>query len=181
MKKILFVILLLSGLTTQAQKIIQLDDLSVSDTLLNDKAIIYGNFIQRLKFSSGGFPQDIRLKDTLTKNIYAFRVKPTFKSAKENLFCYYLPPGTYQLLNYWYTESKWYGGKVFTEGILSTANKPLFVTVKPNKIYYLGDWHFETTNHFFVDQKATCDSLLKKRNVALKLETALTTLPTDSL
>lgn len=44
---------------------------------IND-AIIYGNFIQRLGFTSGGFPQDIRLENVDTKEIYRFRVKPTF-------------------------------------------------------------------------------------------------------
>ncbi len=86
------------------------------------KAVIYGNFIQRLGFSSGGFSQDIRLLNLNTNEIVALRVKPTFKSAKENPFCYNIDPGEYAIDNYYWTQSKWYGGTMNTEPILKNKD-----------------------------------------------------------
>ena len=70
----------------KGQNFTSLDEVSGGDTIKNGKAIIYGNFIQRLGFSSGGFPQDIRLINLDTKEVQTFRVKPIFNSSKENTF-----------------------------------------------------------------------------------------------
>jgi hypothetical protein len=117
MKYLTTVILFLTAIIGYAQNIIKLDELGSRDTIPKGKAVFYGKFIQRLGFSSGGFPQDIRLINLDTKEIFAFRVKPTFKSAKENNFCCVIKAGNYAILNYWWTQSKWYGGKIFTEPI----------------------------------------------------------------
>lgn len=109
--------LIFATFIVNGQTLKQLNPVSKQDPASKQKAIIYGNFIQRLGFSSGGFAQDIRIMNVETKEIFPFRVKPTFKSAKENIFCFYLEPGNYVILNYLYTQSKWYGGKIFTEHI----------------------------------------------------------------
>src|SRR5690606_3374808 len=139
-----------------------LEEVSSGDTINNGKGIIYGNFIQRLGFSSGGFPQDIRLINLDTKEVLTFRVKPTFKSSKENTFVYYIKPGNYAILNYWWTQSKWYGGKMFTEpifknidatdnfenkissGQINIDNLEQFTfSISENSLNYLGTWHFD--------------------------------------
>ena len=86
MKKYLATLLILVSLTTNGQITITLKEVLSKDTVRSGQGIIYGLFIQRLGFSSGGFPQDIRIINLDTKEIFSFRVKPTFKSAKENIF-----------------------------------------------------------------------------------------------
>ena len=156
----------------------------------------YGNFIQRLGFSSGGFPQDIRLINTETKEIFTFRVKPTYKSAKENTFCYILKPGKYAIYNYWWTQSKWYGGKTFTEPIFKNIDntnnlqakinsgeikdKDLLqytFTVGENSINYLGTWHFDKGLVSFTDDKQNFDIKIAGRFKKLDLSKAETVLP----
>lgn len=128
------------------------------------QTIIYGNFIQRLGFSSGGFPQDIILRNIETKEYFKFRVKPTYKSGKDNSFCFYIKPGTYQIISYVWTQSKWYGGMMYGEPIFKgiDANEYIEknVTISPdlyenaslryaftlgeNSLCYLGTWNFDS-------------------------------------
>src|SRR5690606_6049788 len=122
MKHSLTIILIFLTMFAKGQNFTTLEEVSSGDTINNGKGIIYGNFIQRLGFSSGGFPQDIRLINLDTKEVLTFRVKPTFKSSKENTFVYYIKPGNYAILNYWWTQSKWYGGKMFTEPIFKNID-----------------------------------------------------------
>lgn len=163
---------------------------------LAGRAIIYGNFIQRLGFSSGGFPQDIRLMNLDTKHIVSFRVKAAMKSAKENTFVYYIEPGRYAILNYWWTQSKWYGGKTFTEpiyknvdvtdgfvekinsGLIKTDTLQHFTFTLPDKgMYYMGTWHFDRGLVTFNDDKETFDQLLQKEYRQLDCTKAVTVLP----
>lgn len=109
-KNLLFIISLFFSLSVYSQSMKSLNIISANDTVPEGQAVIYGNFIQRLGFSSGGFPQDIRIINLESNEISTFRVKPIFKTAKENSFCYLIEPGEYAILNYWWTESKWYGG-----------------------------------------------------------------------
>ena len=130
MKKILLLLIsIFLSFSVYSQSIKSLNSVSTNETISGDNAIIYGTFIQRLGFSSGGFPQDIRIMNVETKEVFSFRVKPTFKSAKENDFIYFLAPGKYIILNYWWTQSKWYGGTMFTEPIY----KDIDATVKQEK------------------------------------------------
>lgn len=76
-----------------------------------------------------------------------------------NSFCDHIKPGKYYILNYWWTQSKWYGGKMYAEpifkGIDATenfnerVNSGELVTeklvryefvIEPNVVYYLGTW-----------------------------------------
>lgn len=99
------------------QKPVPLDPVFDNESVQPGKAVIYGRFIQRLGFSSGGFAQDIFLRERASGKIYSMRVKGTFKSKKENTFCFHLPAGEYELLTYFWTQSKWYGGVAHMEPI----------------------------------------------------------------
>ncbi len=188
--------LILSTVFVKAQDIKTLRELSSNDSIPTGKAVIYGNFIQRLGFTSGGFPQDMRIANVNTKEVFAFRVKPTFKSAKENLFCYILEPGTYVILNYYWTQSKWYGGKMFVEpifkGIDATTNleekiksnqiNPNDLTrfsfvIEPTGLHYLGTWHFDTGLVSFTDDKTQLDTLIRDKYKRIDVSKARVVLP----
>jgi hypothetical protein len=179
-----------------AQELKSLNEVRREDSLNNGQTIIYGNFIQRLGFTSGGFPQDIRLIDINTNEVVSFRVKPTFKSAKENAFIYFIKPGNYAILNYWWTQSKWYGGKMFTEQIFKNVDasegldekikageinlnelKKFTFTIQPNSINYLGTWHFDKGLVSFTDDKTKHDNLVKTKYTNLDFTIAKTVLP----
>ncbi len=176
----------------QAQRIQTLEEFGEKEVIPAGYAVVYGNFIQRLGFSSGGFPQDIRLLNLETKEILAFRVKPTFKSAKENTFIYIIKPGTYAILNYWWTQSKWYGGKMFTEPIFKGIDatnetvlkqktreelKPFVFSLSENTLNYLGTWHFNTGLVSFTDDKSGLDADIKDSYPKLDFTAASTILP----
>lgn len=179
MKHLLALFLFSISLQAFSQNIISLEPVKGNETIISGESIICGNFIQRLGFSSGGFPQDIRIVNVETNEIYAFRVKPTYKSAKENTFCSHIKPGKYYILNYWWTQSKWYGGKMYAEpiykGIDATdrfnekVNSGELLIEKlerfnfeilSNTINYLGTWHFDKGLVSFTNDKETTDSLL---------------------
>ena len=112
MRNLLIAILLFVSFCAAGQPGRRLDKLGDNEMIPAGQAAFYGDFIQRLKkFKSGGYPQDIRIINIETNEVFIFRVKSTFKTSKENPFCYLIEPGTYAILNYWWTESKWYGGK----------------------------------------------------------------------
>lgn len=180
----------------KGQNLKTLEELSSGDTIQTGQAIIYGNFIQRLGFNSGGFPQDIRLINIDTKEVMAFRVKPTFKSAKENTFIYFIEPGNYAVLNYWWTQSKWYGGKMFTEPIFKDLDatddleqksksgkikteelKQFTFTIADNSLNYLGTWHFDKELVSFTDDKTQFDNVIKTKYKKLDFSTAKINLP----
>jgi len=197
MKYLIAVLLGITILSANGQTFIQLEKVGSNDKLIENEAIIYGNFIQRLGFSSGGFPQDIRIQNVETKVIYRFRVKPTYKSRKENPFIFHIPPGKYKILVYWWTKSQWYGGKMFTETIFkgidtSTKNfkkkwesgkinendlEQYEFTIKKNTINYLGTWHFDTGLVSFSDNKVQFDKEIMESFNNLNFNKAVTNLP----
>ena len=142
------------------EKKYKLKFVSRAETSQTNKTIIYGSFIQRLGFTSGGFRQEVWIIDTLTKEKFKLNVKPSYGTRKQYAFCNHIKPGTYAILNYYYKESKWYGALITTEPIIKpiktdAKNIPIFdsannfwklyyiFTVLPNKINYIGNWHFE--------------------------------------
>lgn len=196
MKYLVTIILIFISTFSKGQNIMTLAELGNNESIPSGYAVIYGNFIQRLGFSSGGFPQDIRLINIETKEVLTFRVKPTFKSAKENTFCYVIKPGTYAILNYCWTQSKWYGGKMYTEpifkGIDATDNLEQKLksgqikqeelvqfkfTIVENSLNYLGTWHFDKGLVSFSDDKIPFDSTLKDVYNKLDFSTAKIMLP----
>jgi hypothetical protein len=142
-------------------------------------AVIYGNFIQRLGLSSGGFAQEIKIFNPVTNEMFSLQVKPTFKSAKENTFCFIIKPGTYKIINYMYVESKVYGGKIFNEPVFKTKeliesnenlNKDIneekykarySFTIAENEVYYVGTWNFDDEIPLFSDDKVEFDEIIK--------------------
>ena len=196
MKYLTTAILIFLTMFSQGQNFKILDEVKHDDAITNGQAIIYGNFIQRLGFSSGGFPQDIRLINTDTKEVVVFRVKPTFKSARENTFIYFIKPGNYAILNYWWTQSKWYGGKMFTEPIYKDVDttgefeqkiksgkikpdelKQFAFTITENSLNYLGTWHFDKELVSFTDDKTHFNILMKDKYKNLDFSTAKIVLP----
>lgn len=196
MKYLATMLLIFSALLVNGQKFKWLNKLSYNSTIEPGKAIIYGNFIQRLGFSSGGFAQDIQIINLDTEERFYFTVKPALKSAKENTFIYFITPGNYIILNYLWTQSKWYGGKIFTEpiykGIASTADlgekiksgqfskdelKQFTFSVADNSLTYLGTWHFDNEIVEFKDKKLDLDRPLSKRFKKLNFSQAVIELP----
>jgi len=197
MKKILLLLIsIFLSFSVYSQSIKSLNSVSANETISGDNAIIYGTFIQRLGFSSGGFPQDIRIMNVETKEVFSFRVKPTFKSAKENDFIYFLAPGKYIILNYWWTQSKWYGGTMFTEPIYKDIDATVkleekiksgelqeedFVqfsfTISENTINYLGTWHFDKGLVSFTDEKTKLDKKISDKFKKNDFSTGKTVIP----
>jgi len=196
MKYIATTISIFLAMFATGQNFKTLGEVGSGDTISTGQAIIYGNFIQRLGFSSGGFPQDIRIINLDTKEVTTFRVKPTFKSAKENTFIYFIKPGNYAILNYWWAQSKWYGGKMFTEPIFkgTDATGDLEKKIKSgqtnqdelvqftfdiieNSLNYLGTWHFDKGLVSFTDDKIQFDNLVKSKYKKLDFSLAKTVLP----
>ena len=196
MKYLTVGILLVLTQFTMAQRIKNLEKVSTLYPMEPNESIIYGTFIQRLGFSSGGFPQDIRLMNIDTKEIVAFRVKPTFKSAKQNPFIFHIPPGNYIILNYWWTKSTWYGGQEYTEPIYKAIDStddleekiksgeilaenliPFTFTIQENTLHYLGTWHFNQGIVSFTEDKKSCDLDFSKKYPKLDFSEAKLTLP----
>lgn len=196
MKYFAITLLIFLALSVNGQKLKWLNKLSYNSTIEPGKAIMYGNFIQRLGFSSGGFAQELQIINLDTEELYSFTVKPALKSAKENTFIYFIKPGNYAILNYLWTQSKWYGGKIFTEpiykGIASTADldekiksgqiskdelKQFTFSVTENSLTYLGTWHFDKEIVKFKDKKLDLDTPLSKRFKKLNFSQAIIELP----
>lgn len=146
------------------QDIFTLEKVPNGAKIKQGQIIIYGNFIQRLGFSSGGFPQDIIVQNVDTKAYLKFRVKPSYKSRKDNTFCYYINPGTYRIISYLWSQSKWYGGMMYGEPIFKGIDVAGYIekkvaipseiiendslrytfTIGENSLYYLGTWNFDS-------------------------------------
>lgn len=196
MKHLATVFFVFFSIIINGQNASTLNEIYRDDIVPAEGAIIYGNFIQRLGFSSGGFPQDIKLINLETNEIFIFRVKPTFKSAKENTFIYFIKPGKYAIHEYLWTKSTWYGGKFFTEPIFKnfdtttyfeqkTKSEPInqnkleqfTFEITKNSLNYLGTWHFNKGLVSFTDDKIQFDKLLESHYKKLDFLKAITTIP----
>lgn len=192
---LLVLVFMLTATVVQGQKLIHLKPVAGSDFLKDGHSVIYGNFVQRLGFSSGGFPQDVRLYNLDTQEYFAMRVEPIFKSARENRFCYFIKPGRYAIVSYHWTQSKWYGGKMFAEPIYKNLEasktealrrdgkitrddmKLYCFQVLPASIHYAGTWHFDKELVSFSDDKANVDQNMGAKYKKLDLIAAKSTLP----
>lgn len=197
MKYLLIVFFGITFLSANSQELIPLEKVENNDILIENQAIIYGSFIQRLGFSSGGFPQDIRIQNIENQEFYKFRVKPTYKSKKENPFIFHIPSGTYRILVYWWTKSKWYGGEMFNEPIYKGIDLSLKknkkkretgeikdieleyfeFTIKENTINYLGTWHFNTGLVSFSNEKLQFDKEIADEYENINFENAIISIP----
>ncbi|UKT65920.1 hypothetical protein [Pedobacter mucosus] len=196
MKYLTSIALILVTLFSYGQNFKTLEVFRNNDTIPSGKAIFYGSFIQRLGFTSGGFPQDIRLINTDTKEVFTFRVKPAYKSTKENNFFYVIKPGNYAILHYWWTQSKWYGSKFFTEPIFKGIDSKddliaklksgkikesdlirYSFTITENSLNYLGTWHFDSGLVSFTNDKKDMDNKVMEKYRNINLSTATINLP----
>lgn len=186
-----FLVAILCYLPSQGQRVIRLESFNSKNV---NKSVIYGEFVQRLGFSSGGFPQDVQIINIETNQIYTFRVKSTFKSSKENSFSYLIEPGSYAIYNYIWVKSKWYGGELYKEPIYANAdinqlrdgkdsdtdlnigNRYIF-TIKENTINYLGTWDFSKEVVSFRNEKERFDAKILKRFKTLDVKNANVLIP----
>lgn len=171
-------------------------ELELKDSIPKGHAVVYGNFIQRFGFSSGGLAQDIYLYNIDRKTFYAFRAKPALKSKKEHPFCLVLKPGTYVIYTYKWARSTWYGSQSFNEpiykGIDATdrLNKklksgeisksdliPFSFTVTENGLFYVGTWNFGNGLVSFSDDKQQLDAKMIKDYKNLEFSNAKISLP----
>lgn len=193
---ILNILFLSIVLFAEGQETSTLKELKKNDRISVDQAIIYGSFVQRLGANSIGFPQDIRIVNITTTEVFSFRVKPTLKSGKENTFCFFAKPGTYMILDYWWTDNKWYGGnsiiepvykgidatdslreKIDTNRINQRDLKRFTFTITNNSLNYLGTWHFDTGMIYFSNEKIQLDEKLKRKYKQLDFTKAKSVIP----
>ncbi|NRF37550.1 hypothetical protein [Pedobacter foliorum] len=147
----------------KAQKTIRLDDVDQKDTINTERAVIYGTFVQRLNaMTSGGLNQEIYLRDTATQELYVFRAKPLFKSAKQHNFIFFIKPGTYAIVEYMYQKSTWYGFKQFEQQIRKPEGSLYLFTLAPGSINELGTWHFEKEKVSFENTAEAVNEKLKQ-------------------
>lgn len=196
MKGFITAALILTALITYAQGIQPLNRVESTADIKPQEAIIYGSFLQRLTFWQNGYGQNIRIRNIKTKELFLFEVKPSLKTRKENTFCFYIPPGTYEVLSYYYSKAKWYG----TQGNLSPVFKNMdfevnlknkvdsglikvedlhriVFTVESGVITYLGKWHFDAGPVSFSDDKATLDKKIQQDFYFLRFDKAVTVIP----
>ncbi len=145
-------------------------------TIRNGRAYIYGQFIQRLGFSSGGFSQYIKLYNLDDKHFYYINVKPSLRSKKLNRFHNSVPAGKYIVYSYEWTKSKWYGGLRTTEGVYKNATakelderqksgitimeselERFILNIESGKVNYLGTWNFTDDKPVFTNEKQVAD------------------------
>lgn len=179
--------LALISLSTHAPKAANLRKVETFDVKKPHQSIIYGYFIQRLGFSSGGFPQYITVQNTDSQVVYRFRVKDTFKSAKKSIFCYYILPGDYVILAYEWAQSKWYGGKLFTEPVykndvtgttMQASPEMLFkFRVEPGVITYVGTWNFGEPKAVFTDDNEISSAAAQKNYKKMDFSNAQLSIP----
>ena len=153
-----------------------------------DRGLVYGSCIQRLGFESGGLGQYVRLVNLTTGKPVRIKVKPPFRSRKQNAFCFALPPGRYALYKYEFTASKWYGGQLHEENLRKTtspaptggrlsATRYLF-TVTAGQLHYLGTWNLEQENApVFLNEKTQLDAQLLPVFKNLSFDAAVLALP----
>lgn len=168
----------------------------VKNATEND-GIIYGEFIQRLGFSSGGYKQHIKLLNLEDSLIYIVIVKKTYKSARRNKFHVSLPPGKYAIIEYFWIQSKWYGGMlhrehIYKNGTMSDVVKKLTsgeakklnlewytFSVESKKANYVGIWNFKDTRPVFINEKEITDTQMKYKHFmhGLDLNQAAVSIP----
>ncbi|MCB2408252.1 energy transducer TonB [Hymenobacter lucidus] len=147
-----------------------------SKALPADKGVIYGSFVQRLGFSSGGLGQYVRLHNLTTHKVVRILVKPVMRSRPENEFCVALPPGRYALYQYEYN----YG----FEQVRKLRNSPpladtryIFV-VQPGQLHYVGTWDLsQPMQPRFSSHKPELDQRIGAEYPALPLAEAVEALP----
>lgn len=197
MKTVLLITFIVLGFILKGQEFKVLEKVPKNKKAADKEAIVYGDFIQRLGFSSGGFPQDVYLKNLNSEKYYRFRAKPTYKSRKDNSFCFYIPTGRYIIYSYFWTQSKWYGGawhgepifkdidlskykvgeRLIDEEYLDNDSVRFIFEVKDNSINYLGTWHFDDINVYFTNDKDSFDIEIKSQYKKLDFEKANVSIP----
>jgi len=182
MKKFILLIWLISLMfACQAQNARFLKNVGDKESRDYKSAMIYGIFVQRLGFKSGGLPQFVKIYNIDQNKEYRLKVKDAFTSRKNTLFCAELPLGNYELRSYIYEKSKWYGGIIYEEQLYKNVDcsdsvkykaavdsiglssfKRFTFTISEVLAYYAGQWDFGTGIVSFLSDKPTADEKLKR-------------------
>ena len=153
-----------------------------------NRDLAYSSCIQRLGFESGDLGQYVRLVNLTTGKPVRIKVKPPFRTRKQNVLCFALLPGRCALYKY---DSPPAGGKTAkctrkicakppspeaADGRLS-ATRYLF-TVAAGQLHYLGTWNLEQKNApVFLNEKAQLDAQLLPLFKNLSFDAAMISLP----
>lgn len=145
-----------------------------------NEAAIYGVFVQRLGFSSGGTPQTLFIRNIETKEVVRVTVKPTWASKQKNSFSAKMKPGTYELTHYHFPEGYTQNWKniyscstreeciKINERIKNNDTTDLVrykFTVESNKINCIGVLDFSQAIPVFRNNEDEIASILKEDNV----------------
>ncbi|WP_460680563.1 hypothetical protein [Mucilaginibacter koreensis] len=194
---IIFCFIAFCTINVYSQNITELESAGTGAKLQADEAIIYGNFVQKLSYWKSGYQQYIFIRNLDTHAIYCFQVKSKLGGAKMRLFCYHIPLGNYEILNYYYSKATWYGN---TQGFNSPVFKNIDIDVNVknkldsglikredlhrftfsaagNTLVYLGTWHFDTGIISFTNNKAEADQKLQPEYTYLIFKEALINIP----
>lgn len=197
MKYLLTAFLLFNSIYSFSQKITELTYTDPGETTKSQYAIIYGNFLPRLRSSSRcGAQQFIKIRNVDTQELFYFQTLPHFAGNKPHIFCCHLKPGTYEILQYHWGESFWYGDKFHAEQVLKnngldsleyikiknqaviTDSTKLFrFKVLPGNLYYVGTWNFSKEVVTINNNKKQDDERAKKGFFILNFDAATTVLP----
>lgn len=109
-------------------------------------------------------------------------------------FYYHIPSGKYAILHDVWTQSKWYGGKTYTEPIFrrfAFSNieskiksgqikeeelEQYKFSIQSNSLNYLGTWHFDKEIVSFSENKINLDKKLSETFTRLDFKNAIITI-----
>lgn len=158
-------------------------------------SIIYGTFIQRLAFSSGGFPQHVAIFNADTNETFYLEIKGENSAKKQNDFLFYIKPGFYVILNYGWIKGKLFRTEYHYEPIYKGISskdimtrirngevreedvKPYGFNVSESSLVYIGKWNFSTEVVDLKNEKLELDSRLSLEYKLLDFEKAKINIP----
>ena len=167
-----------------------------TDSLIQNKSIIYGRYFRRRGGGTSQTEHSIRIQNVKTGQKYTFIIKRRNQIKKSNVFICHIPPGTYQIINYKYTqenvivttivENVYNDLDIRQPGLRSKIKKGEInlkdyhrfeFTIKPNTINFMGEWNFEKGIPTFSDNKKNINTVMEKYYRMLSFSNVITNLP----
>jgi len=159
------------------------------------ESIIYGSFLRKQGFWYGGTLNYAIIRNADTNELFSLELTAYLKAGKAANFCFYIKPGTYDIMFYIYEKGKWYGGLVtrtpvyknvdyndnlkakLDSGLLKKEDLHRFkFTVNPG-LTYLGRWNFDVGTVTFCDDKIALDKKMPADFYFLEFDKAATIIP----